>query len=252
MTRQEALFKYILRIADNNLIIGHRLSEWTGHGPMLEEEMAMCNMALDFLGQANSLLQYAAQVEGKGRTEDDLAYLRNDREFHNTLLAEQPNGDYAFTIARQFLLDTFDIYFLEELKKSSDTTLAGIAAKAHKEALYHHRHTSNLVERLGDGTEESHTRMQSAINSVWRFTSELFEMNETDELLLKEKIAVDLNVVKAKWEKTVKEVLDRATLQIPANTFMQRGSREGKHTEHLGYLLAEMQHLHRTHPGVKW
>jgi len=252
MNKQEALFKYILRIADNNLVLGHRLSEWTGRGPMLEEEMALCNMALDLLGQANALLQYAAQVEGKGRTEDDLAYLRNDRDFYNTLLAEQPNGDWAFTIARQFLTDTFDFYFYDELRKSADHTLAGIAAKAHKEATYHLRHSSAWTERLGDGTEESHQRMQRAIHELWRFTDELFEMNEVDDILLREKVAVDLRGVKTKWNQKVDEVLAAATLQRPDNVFMQRGSREGIHTEHLGHLLAEMQHLHRTHPGVKW
>lgn len=248
----EALFKYCLRLGDNNLILGHRLSEWTGHGPMLEEEMAMCNMGLDLLGQANSFLQYAAKVEGKGRTEDDLAYLRNDREFYNTLLVEQPNGDFAFTMLRQYLMSAFDFYFYDELKKSSDTTLAGIAAKAHKEIAYHLRHSSNWVERLGDGTVESHERVQNALNELWRFTAELFEMNEIDKILMKENIAADLNIVRPKWEKHVNEVLTRATLKIPANVFMQRGSRDGRHTEHLGYLLAEMQHLHRTHPGVQW
>src|SRR5687767_5379679 len=192
MTKQEALFNYTLRIADNNLVLGHRLSEWTGHGPMLEEEIALCNMALDLLGQANSLLQYAAKVEGKGRTEDDLAYLRNDREFFNTLMAEQPNGDYALTVMRHFLMSSFDFYFYEELKKSADPVIAGIAAKAHKEITYHLRHSSNWVERLGDGTEESHSRTQKALDELWRFTEEFFEMNQTDELLLKEKIAVDL------------------------------------------------------------
>ncbi|MBI3502693.1 MAG: phenylacetate-CoA oxygenase subunit PaaC [Bacteroidetes bacterium] len=252
MTNKEALFNYCLRLGDNNLILGHRLSEWTGRGPMLEEEMALCNIALDLLGQANSFLQYAAKVEAKGRSEDDLAYLRNDREFFNTLLAEHPNGDYAFTIMRQFLMSAFDFYFYDELKKSSDETLAGIAAKAHKEITYHLRHSSNWAERLGDGTEESHSRIQNALDELWRFTAELFEMNEVDGLLLKEKISVDLKSIKPKWEKLVNEVLQRATLKIPVNTFMQRGSRDGKHTEHLGYLLAEMQHLHRTHPGVQW
>lgn len=252
MTKNKALFHYCLRLGDNNLILGHRLSEWTGHGPMLEEEMALCNIALDLLGQANSFLQYAAKIEAKGRTEDDLAYLRNDREFFNTLLAEQPNGDYAFTIARQFLVSTFDFYFYEELKRSADSTIAGIAAKAHKEIAYHLRHASNWVERLGDGTEESHVRAQNALDELWRFSNELFEMNKTDELLLKEKIAVDLSTIRSKWEDHVSEILARATLKKPENTFMQRGSRDGKHTEHLGYLLAEMQHLHRTHPGVQW
>jgi ring-1,2-phenylacetyl-CoA epoxidase subunit PaaC len=252
MTKQEALFQYILRLADNNLILGQRLCEWTGHAPILEEEMAMCNIALDLLGQASALFQYAATVEGKGKTEDDLVYWRDEREFYNTLLVEQPNGDFAFTMLRQFLISAFDFYFYNELKKSADTTLAGIAFKAHKEITYHLRHSSHWVERLGDGTEESHMRMQNALNEMWRFTDELFETNETDEILLKENIAVDLNNIKPQWKAHVKKVLTRAMLQIPEKVFMQRGSREGKHTEHLGYILAEMQHLHRSHPGVKW
>lgn len=252
MTKKEALFNYLLRLGDNSLILGHRLSEWTGHAPILEEEMAMCNMGLDLLGQAEKLFKYAAEVEGKGRTEDDLAYLRNEREFYNTLLVEQPNGDFAFTMMRQFLMSVFDYYFYDALKKSADATLSGIASKAHKEITYHLRHSSNWVERLGDGTEESHKRTQNALNNLWRFTDELFEMTETDHVLLKENISVDLNLIKPKWENHVNEMLERATLKVPAGIFMQRGSREGRHTEHLGYILAEMQYLHRSYPGVQW
>jgi len=252
MTKEEALFKYILRIADTNLILGHRLSEWIGHAPMMEEELALGNVALDLIGQANSLLQYAAKVEEKNKTEDDLAYLRNEREFYNTLLSEQPNRDFGFTIVRQLLNDAFNIHFLEELTKSSDATLAGLAAKAHKEALYHFRHSSAWTERLGDGTEESKNKVQNALNELWRFTDELFEMNEVDEILLKEKIAVDLKAIKPKFEKTINEILQRTTLNKPEKAFMQRGSRDGKHTEHLGFLLAEMQHLHRAIPDVTW
>jgi ring-1,2-phenylacetyl-CoA epoxidase subunit PaaC len=252
MTKQEALFNYILRIADTNLILGHRLSEWTGHGPMLEEDIAMTNIALDLIGHANSLLQYAASVEGKGRTADDLAYMRSEREFYNTLLSEQPNGDYAKTIARQFLSDAFDLHFFEALKTSADATLSALAVKAHKEVLYHLRHTAAWIERFGDGTGESHERVQQAINELWAFTDELFEMNAVDEVLLKEKIAVDLTSLKTKWERTVSEVLQRSTVSIPGNIWQQKGSRDAKHTEHLGFLLAEMQHLHRAHPGAAW
>jgi ring-1,2-phenylacetyl-CoA epoxidase subunit PaaC len=252
MTKQEALFSYLLRLADNNLILGHRLSEWTGHGPMLEEDIALTNIALDLIGHANSLLQYAAKVEGKGRSEDDLAYMRSEREFYNTLLAEQPNGDYAKTITRQFLSDAFDLHFYEALKSSADETLSALAAKAHKEVVYHLRHSSAWMERFGDGTEESHERVQRAVNDLWAFTDELFEMTEADRLLVSEKIGVDLSAIKPKWEKTVNEVLQRATLEKPQNVWQQRGSREGRHTEHLGFLLAEMQHLHRAHPGASW
>lgn len=252
MTTQEALFKYCLRLGDTSLILAQRNGEWVGHGPFLEEDLALTNISLDLLGQANSILQYAGKVEGKGRTEDDLAYHRTEREYYNTLLSEQSNGDYAKTILRQFLCDAFDFYFYSELTKSKDETLAAIAAKSLKEITYHLRHTSSWVERLGDGTEESNLRMQNASNELWRFTREMFEMNEVDVVLLKEGIAVDLNSVKSNWDKKVKEVLERATLKIPADTFMQRGSRDAKHTEHLGYILAEMQSLPRSLPDAKW
>ncbi len=252
MTQQEALFNYCLRLADNSLILGHRLSEMCSKGPFLEEDIATSNIALDLIGQANELLQYAGQVEGKGRNEDDLAFKRSERDFFNVLLAEHLNTDFAVVIMRQFLLDAFDFHFYGELKKSTDATLAAIAEKSHKEIVYHLRHSSKWVERLGDGTEESNRRIASALNDLWRFTGELFEMTEVDNLLLKAGIAVDLASIESAWKKTVADTLQRATLTIPENTFMQRGSREGKHTEHLGYLLAEMQHLHRTFPGVEW
>lgn len=252
MTKKEALFNYSLRLADTSLILAQRNAEWCGHGPFLEEDLALTNISLDLIGQANSIYQYAAQVEGKGRTEDDLAYRRSEREFLNTLIVEQSNGDYAKTILRQFLCDAFDFYFYSELMKSKDETLAAIAAKSIKEITYHLRHSSSWVERLGDGTEESHNRMQDALNELWRFTGELFEMNEVDAILIKEGIAVDLNVVKTKWESKVREVLERATVKIPENTFMQRGSRDARHTEHLGFILAEMQTLPRALPDAKW
>ncbi|TAL62710.1 MAG: phenylacetate-CoA oxygenase subunit PaaI [Bacteroidetes bacterium] len=252
MTKQEALFNYCLRLADTSLILAQRNAEWCGHGPFLEEDLALTNLSLDLIGQANSIYQYAAQVEGKARNEDDLAYHRSEREFLNTLIAEQSNGDYAKTILRQFFCDTFDFYFYAELVKSKDETLSAIAEKSIKEITYHLRHTSSWVERLGDGTEESHTRMQDALNEIWRFTGEMFEMNEVDTILIKEGIAVDLNSIKSKWESKSKEILDRATIKIPANAFMQRGSREAKHTEHLGFILAEMQSLPRALPDAKW
>ena len=252
MNKQEALFKYCLRLGDTSLVLAQRNGEWCGHGPFLEEDLALTNIALDLLGQANSILQYAGTVEGKGRTEDDLAFHRTEREFYNTLITEQPNGDYAKTILRQFLCDAFDFYFYSQLSQSKDETLSAISAKSLKEITYHLRHSSSWIERLGDGTEESHNRMQNALNELWRFTGEMFEMNEVDAILLKEGIAVDLNSVKTDWEKKTKEVLERATLKIPADAFMQRGSRDAKHTEHLGYLLAEMQSLPRALPDAKW
>ncbi len=248
----EALFNYILRIGDTNLILGQRLSEWTGHGPFLEEDLALTNIALDITGAAKSFLEYAAKIEDKGRTEDDLAFLRNDRQFFNAQITELPNGDYARTIARQVLVDCFDYYFYQELSKSKDETLAGIAQKSLKEVTYHLRHTSAWLERFGDGTEESHNKVQLALNELWQYTNELFEMNEVDELLIKEGIAVDLNLVKTKWEKHISELAAKSTLTIPQNVFMQTGSRKGIHTEHLAFILAEMQALPRMYPDAKW
>jgi len=252
MTLQEAKFEYLLRLGDSSLIIGHRLSEWCGHGPILEEDIALINIALDFVGNATSILGYAGQVEGKGRTEDDLAFMRGEREFRNLLITEQPNGDFANTIARQFLFDTYMFFLYEELKSSKDETIAAIAVKSHKEITYHLRHTSEWMLRLGDGTAESHERLQNGLNDLWMFTSEMFDMDEVDTLLMKEGIAPDLNKVKANWEKRVHEVLTEATLEIPTTTFKQKGSKEGKHSEHLGFLLAEMQYVHRAYPGAKW
>jgi len=252
MTKQEALFNYILRLADNNLILGHRLSETCGHGPMLEEDIASANIALDLIGHASALYQYAAKVEEKGRTEDDLVYLREERNFFNSQLAEQPNIDFAYMMARQFFTDAFDFHYYNALKNSKDETLAALAVKTHKEVTYHLRHSSAWVERLGDGTEESHQRMQAAVDELWRFTEELFDMNETDKILIAEGIAADLEPLKALWNKTVNELLEKATLKKPGSVWQQHGSREGKHTEHLGFLLAEMQNLHRAHPGATW
>ena len=248
----QALFEYCLRLGDSSLILGHKLSEWCGHGPILEEDIALINIALDFVGQARVLLAYAGEVEGKGRTEDDLAYTRTEREYRNVLLIEQPNGDYGYTIARQFLYDVYTYYFYESLKQSKDATLAGIAEKSFKEIIYHLRHSSQWVIRLGDGTDESKKRIQTAFNDLWMFTGDLFAMDEVDRILIKEGIAVDLNLVKSKWNKKAKEILTIATITVPDDAFMQSGSREGKHTEHLGFLLAEMQSLPRAYPDAKW
>ena len=252
MTTQEALFQYTLRLGDTNLILGQRLSEWTGHGPFLEEDLALTNIALDITGTAKSLLEYAASIEGKGRTEDDFAYFRNDRQFTNALITEQPNGDYANTIVRQVIMDCFDFHFYTELAKSKDETLAGLAQTSIKEVTYHLRHTASWLERFGNGTEESHNRAQNALNDLWQFTGDLFEMTEGDALLVKEGIAVDLNNVKVKWEKHMDDLFEKSTLKKPENVFMQKGSRKGIHTEHLAYILAEMQALPRMYPEAKW
>jgi ring-1,2-phenylacetyl-CoA epoxidase subunit PaaC len=252
MNIEQAKFQYLLRLGDSSLIIGHRLSEWCGHGPILEEDIALINIALDFVGNATSLLKYAGEVEGKGRDEDALAYMRDEREYRNLLITEQPNGDYANTIARQFLFDTYMFFLYEELKRSKDETISAIAVKTHKEITYHLRHTTEWMYRLGDGTAESHERLQNAINDLWMFTGEMFDMDEVDSILIKEGIAPDLNKIKAEWEKRVNEVIAESTLKIPTTTFKQKGSRDGKHSEHLGFLLAEMQYVHRAHPDAKW
>jgi ring-1,2-phenylacetyl-CoA epoxidase subunit PaaC len=252
MTLQEAKFEYLLRLGDSSLVIGHRLSEWCGSGPILEEDIALINIALDFVGNATAILEYAGKTEGKGRTEDDLAYLRSEREFRNLLLTEQPNGDYAVTIARQFLFDAYTFFLYEALKSSKDETIAAIAVKAHKEITYHLRHTTEWMYRLGDGTQESHERLQTAVNDLWMFCPDMFDMDEVDAILIKEGIAPDLNTIKSKWEKQVNEVFAKATLVIPSTKYHQKGSREGKHTEHLGFLLAEMQSVHRAFPNAKW
>ena len=252
MTVNDALFQYTLRLGDTNLILGQRLSEWTGHGPFLEEDLALTNITLDITGTAKSLLEYAALVEGKSRTADDLAYLRNDRHYFNAQITELPNGDYARTIVRQAIIDCFDFYFYTELAKSKDETLAGIAQKSIKEVIYHLRHTASWVERFGDGTEESHNKAQTALNELWQYTGELFEMNEIDEILIQEGIAVDLNIVKAKWELYMTDLLQKSNLVKPENVFMQTGSRKGIHTEYLAFILAEMQALPRMYPDAKW
>ena len=247
-----SLFEYTLRLGDTSLILGHRLSEWCGHGPILEEDIALANMALDLLGQSRMLLTYAGQVEGKSRDEDALAFHRDEREFRNLLLAEQPNGDYGQTIMRQFLYSAYAYFLYTELKNSKDKTLAAFAEKSLKEVSYHLRHCTSMVIRLGDGTEESHGRMVNAVNELWMFTGDMFDMDETGSELVKSGIAVDLKKTFPLWNEKVKEVFKEATLNVPENVFMQRGSLKGIHTEHLGYLLAEMQVLPRMYPDAKW
>ncbi len=249
---EKQLFNYLLRLADSSLILGHRLSEWCGHGPVLEEDIALTNISLDFVGRANSLYEYAAKVESKSRTEDDLAYLRNEREFFNNLLAEQPNGDYAQTILRQYLTDAFEIHFYEALSKSKDKTLAGIAAKSLKEIQYHLRHSSSWMLRLGDGTEESNRRLQNSLDEIYRFTGSLFETDENDSALVAGGIVPDLSAIQHQWQKDTDAMLEKAMLKKPEKVWMQKGNLQGKHTEHLGYILAEMQSVHRAYPGVKW
>ncbi len=246
------LFEYVLRMGDDSLILGHRVSEWCGHGPILEEDIALTNIALDLVGQATSLLNYAGEVEGKGRNGDALAFLRYDRDYRNALLTEQPNGDFGDTILRQFFFDVFRRGLFERLTNSADKTIAAIAEKSLKETKYHVKHSSEWVIRLGDGTEESHTRIQRSLDNLYRFTGELFFMDETDRVLIEQGIAVDLEDIRKEWTAYVAEVLSEATLEIPSDGFQQAGGRKGYHSEHLGYLLAEMQYMQRAYPGMTW
>jgi len=247
-----ALVNYTLRLGDTALILSQRLSEWTGHGPFLEEDLALTNIALDTIGTAKLLLEYAAKTEANGRTEDDLAFFRTEREYFNALIVEQPNGDYAKTIVRQLFVDVYNNYLYRALAASKDETLAGIAQKAIKEVTYHLRHTAAWLDRFGNGTDESRGRAQQAIDELWQYTSELFETTPEIDALVKEGIAVDPNTFKAAWDEQVSGYIANAGLAKPENTFMQTGGLKGIHTEHLGYLLAEMQHLPRMHPEAKW
>lgn len=248
----QQIFEYALRIGDTSLILGQRLGEWCGHGPILEEDIALTNISLDLIGQARAFLTYAGEVEGKGRTEDDLAFYRDAREYKNNLLVEQPNGDYAQTMLRQFFVSVYQYYFYTELQKSKDTTFAALAEKSLKEVSYHVRHSSEWIIRFGAGTPESNLRTVGAIENLWNFTGDLFETNETDISLLKAGIGVDMKKVQGEWEKKVRNVFSTATLIYPEENFMITGSIKGIHTEYLGHILSEMQILPRTFPGVEW
>lgn len=246
------LVLYTLRRADDALILGHRLSEWCGHAPMLEEEMALANMGLDLLGQARELYSFAAKVEGKDNDEDKLAYLRDVRQYRNLLLVEQPNGDFAQTMVRQFFYAAFADLYWRAMMKSKDGTLAAIAAKSEKESAYHLRHSSEWIIRLGDGTEESHARAQAAIDHLWAYTGEMFEADESERGLVDAGIAVDAATLRPQWLKAVTGIVGEATLVLPKNDWMQRGGRSGRHSEHLGHLLSELQSMQRTFPGATW
>ncbi|MBD9374567.1 phenylacetate-CoA oxygenase subunit PaaC [Rhizobium sp. ARZ01] len=246
------LVLYTLRRADDALILGHRLSEWCGHAPMMEEDMALANMALDLIGQARSLYTYAGEAEGEGRTEDDFAYWRDDRGYRNALLVEQQNGDFARTIMRQFLYASFADLYWRAMMKSKDETLAAVAAKSEKEMAYHVRHTAEWVIRLGDGTTESHARIAAALDELWAYTGELFEMDASEKGLVDAGIAVDLASLRDQWRANVKAVLEEATLTTPEDGWMQKGGRTGIHSEHLGHLLSDLQHVQHTIPGAVW
>ncbi len=247
-----SLFTYVLRLADTALINGHRLSEWCGHAPVLEEDLALANLALDLMGQARSLYSYAGEIEGKGRDEDALAYLRDVTAYRNLLLVELPKGDFALTIARQFFISAFMQPFWQGMRASKDATLAAIAAKSVKEITYHLRHTSQWMIRLGDGTDESRNRIQSAVDDLWAYTGEMFEQDAMDHALIEDGIAIDTSALKADWNDTINTVFSEATLARPDKNWMQTGGRNGRHSEHLGHILAELQHMQRSYPGAKW
>ena len=252
MTNKQALHTYLLRMGDDSLILGQRLSQLCGHGPILEEDIALTNVALDLIGQATLLLEYSGELADQPKTNDELAYLRLEKEYVNTILLEQPNGHFGDTIMRQFLFDAYRKPLLEKLLDSSDKRLAGIAEKSLKETKYHLRHSSEWVIRLGDGTEESHKRIQNSLESLLRYAHELFFENEVDELLIAKGIVPSAEIIFPIWEKTLHDVFKEATLSLPKNNWKFQGGREGRHSEHMGYLLAEMQYMQRTYPNMEW
>ena len=260
MSDDRTLFEYLLRLADSDLILAQRLGEWVGHGPVLEEDIATTNVGLDLLGQSRLWFAYAGEVEarfnGTGRSEDELAFLRDAGEFRNLMLVEQPNGNYADTMARQFYFDVWHELLLSGLAKSTDARIAEIAAKALKEVRYHGERSVDWVIRLGDGTEESHRRMQAAIDGLWMYTGEMFDVDAVELALLDGGIACDARALAAPWRQRIGAVLAEATLRLPTDVWMQggngRGGKQGVHTEHIGPMLAQMQWLQRAYPGARW
>lgn len=250
--KNENLYNYILGIADNNLILGQRLGELCGHGPSLETDIACTNISLDLLGQVRSYYQYASKLKGDNATEDSIAFLRKEKEYVNVLLVEQPNTDFAYTIVRQFLFDIYNNLFLEELQKSHDITLVAIAKKSIKEVSYHRRFSSDWVKRLGDGTKESNQKVQEAVNNLWTYTNELFHLTDADKAMVKEGVGVDATVLKSKYYKIVNAILTEANIDVPDSKWFQKGGKEGIHTEHMGYLLNDMQFMQRTYPNMEW
>ena len=249
----DPLVELCLTLGDTALVLGHRLSEWSSKAPTLEEDIALSNIGLDLLGRARSLLTHAGEVEGAGRDEDALAYLRDAGAYRNLLLVEQPNGDFAATMLRQFLHDAWAVELWAALTASRDETIAGVAAKAVKESAYHVEHSASWVIRLGDGTDESHRRMRAALDGLWMFTGELLADTDVDRALAADGVTVLPSSLAAPWRERVSAVLTEATLPVPPfDAWMQSGGRSGRHTEHLGYLLAELQFLQRAYPGATW
>ena len=249
---KQATFDYTLRLGDDALVLGQRISEWVSNGPFLEEDIAYGNVALDYIGRARMFYGYAAELAADGRSEDDFAYLRNEREFRNFLINELPRGDFAFSQVRQLLVDQFNTAFLAKLAGSRDATLAAIAAKAIKETRYHLRRSREWVLRLGDGTDESHRRAQKAVDDLWGYTHELFEPDAVEQRLADAGIGVDTAALKSQWQQAVAAMLEEATLILPDEEWAVRGGRTGFHTEYLGHLLTELQSIHRAYPGCGW
>jgi len=249
---KELLASYIIGIADNSLILGQRLGELCGHGPSIETDIALTNISLDLLGQTRSYCQYVAKLQGNNATEDSVAFLRIEREYRNVLLVEQPNTDFGYTLARQFLFDHFHLLLLQELQNSKDQTLAAIAKKSIKEVSYHTRFSSDWIKRLVDGTAESHDRIQKAIHHLWAFIDELFHQTEADKAMVSEGIGVDVTLLKATYYKNIYAVLEEATVAIPQLEYFQKGGKQGIHSEHMGYILAEMQYMQRAYPNMNW
>jgi ring-1,2-phenylacetyl-CoA epoxidase subunit PaaC len=250
--KNENLYNYILGVADNSLILGQRIGELCGHGPSLETDIACTNVSLDLFGQVRSYFQYAAEIAGEGKTDDDIAFLRREREYKNVLLVEQPNTDFAYTIVRQFLFDVYHLLFLQELQNSTDETLVAIAKKSIKEVSYHERFSSDWIKRLGDGTEVSNQKIQEAINNLWTYTDELFHQTDADKAMVTAGVGVDVTALKDAYYAKVNSVLEIATIAIPESKWFQKGGKEGVHTEHLGFMLSDMQYMQRTYPGMEW
>jgi len=250
--KNENLIQYIYGIADNALILGQRLSELCGHGPSLETDIAITNMSLDLLGQTRSYFQYVAALSEGEKTEDDIAFLRIERQYKNVLLVEQPNIHFGYIITRQFFYDAFHLLLLQELQNSTDDMLSAIAKKAIKEVSYHQRFSSDWIKRLGDGTKESHLKVQEAVNDLWKFTDELFHITQDDRLAIQSDVGVDVSTLKENYYQTVRDVLEEATLSVPEVKWFQKGGKQGIHSEHMGYLLADLQYMQRTYPNMEW
>jgi ring-1,2-phenylacetyl-CoA epoxidase subunit PaaC len=253
MKNYNTLNQYLFHLADNSLILGHRNSEWCGHGPILEQDIAITNISLDLIGQARNFYQYAAKRKGDGTTEDTLAYLRDNREFRNCLLVEQPNGDWGKTMLRQFFISTFQFFQYAQLEQCKDATIAAISTKALKEVTYHLRWSGEWVIRLGDGTEESHSRILNAVEELWPFTGELFVPTSYEMEVAKMGKGTDPSTLQADWQKKIEEIFHEATIPLPPpGTWMQSGGKEGKHTEYLGFILADLQFMQRAYPNAEW